>query len=248
MSWLGASVGVSAGLSYLSSRDQADAARDAAKYQTEGMDAATKAQMEMYYQGREDQAPWREAGGRDLANLERVEGMYEAAIMDPGQYKESPGYNWLQKQGEAAIGRKSAAQGQFGSGRHDKDLMQYGQGLALQDYQGYLGRLGSLMDRYAGTSGVGQTSANQSALLGANTANQVGSYNIYGGQAQGGMAINQGNARTGLYGNLSSIFSNSVNQGITGNYLGNMGNSQGYSSGPGYSAGPRNVGQSGGYQ
>jgi len=188
--------------------EQADAARDAA-------DEQARVQWKMYNQNRKDLAPWREAGQRSLADLERVQGTYESAIMDPSQYKQSPGYNWLEQQGRAAINRQSAAQGQFGSGRHQKDLTQYGQGLALQDYQGYLGRLESLMNRYAGTSQVGQTSSSQVAGLGANAANQVGS-------AQYASQINQGNARAGLYQNLSNIGSNATNQLMLNNYLGNM--------------------------
>jgi hypothetical protein len=226
MSWLGAAVGVTAGtgvLSYLSAENEADAARDAAKYQREGADEAAQVQWKMYNQSRKDMAPWREAGGRGLKDLERVQGTYEGAVMDPSKYVESPGYGWLEEQGRGAINRQSAAQGQFGSGRHGKDLTQYGQGLALQDYQGYLGRLESLMNRYAGTSQVGQTASNQVAGLGANAAANVGNAAMYGGNAMAGGEINQANARTSMYQNFSNIGSNAVNQGLTYNYLQNMG-------------------------
>ena len=212
MSWAAAIIGGSAviggALSYAGSKSQAKAASRAG-------DAQAQVQWDMYSQGREDLAPWREAGERSLADLERVQGTYEGAVMDPNQYKQSPGYNWLEQQGRAAINRQSAAQGQFGSGRHQKDLVQYGQGLALQDYQGYLGRLESLMNRYAGTSQVGQTASGQIAGLGANAANQVGN-------AQYASEINQGNARTGLYQNLSNIGTNATNQFMLNNYLQNM--------------------------
>jgi len=193
-------------------KSQGDAAAKAAG-------AQSKVQWNMYQQNRADLAPWREAGERSLADLERVQGTYEGAVMDPSQYKQSPGYNWLEQQGRSSINRQSAAQGQFGSGRHQKDLTQYGQGLALQDYQGYLGRLESLMNRYAGTSQVGQTSSAQVAGLGANAANQVG---------QGAYAseINQGNARTGLYQNLSNIGTNATNQFMLNNSLQNMNTQQ----------------------
>ena len=175
-------------------------------------------QWGMYNQSREDMAPWREAGVRSLADLEKMQGVYEGAVMDPNQYKQSPAYDWLREQGNKNINRRAAAGGQFGSGRNQKDLMQYGQGLALTDYQGYLGRLESLMNRYAGTSNVGQTSSAQIAGLGQNAANQIGSAN-YASQ------INQGNARTGLYQNLSNIGTNAINQGMLYNYLGNMNSS-----------------------
>ena len=100
--------------------------------------------------------------------------------------------------------------------------MQYGQGLALTDYQGYLGRLESLMNRYAGTAQVGQTASNTLAGLGTNVANQIGANSIYAGQAGAASQINQANARTGLYQNLSNIGTNAINQGMLNNYLGNM--------------------------
>ena len=209
MSWAAAIIGGSAvigsALSYAGSRSQSRSASRAG-------DAQAQVQWDMYYQNREDMAPWRDAGVRSLADLERVQGTYEDVIMDPSKYKQSPGYNWLEQQGRSAINRQSAAQGQFGSGRHQKDLTQYGQGLALQDYQGYLGRLESLMNRYAGTSQVGQTASSQIAGLGANAANQVGQ-GAYASQ------INQGNARTGLYQNLSNIGSNAANQFMLNNSL-----------------------------
>ena len=143
-------------------------------------------------------------------------------------------------QGNKNINRQHAASGQFGSGRNQKDLMQYGQGLALTDYQGYLGRLESLMNRYAGTSQVGQTASGQLAGLGANAANQVGSANY-------ASEINQGNARTGLYQNLSNIGTTATNQFMLNNYLQNMNTQQPSSTGSGYGGIP-GYGQSAGYK
>ena len=226
---------IGGGLSYLGSKEQGKAASKSA-------DAMADVQWAMYEQNREDLAPWRQAGERSLADLERVQGTYESAVMDPSGYQRSPAYNWLEQQGRAALNRQAAATGQFGSGRHQKDLIQYGQGLALTDYQGYLGRLESLMNRYAGTSQVGQTSSAQIAGLGANVANQVGS-------AQYASQINQGNARTGLYQNLSNIGSNAVNQFMLNNYLNQMGSTaySPVSTGLGYGGVP-GAGQSAGYR
>ena len=223
----------SAAISYMGSREQSRGASKAS-------DAMSDVQWDMYAQNRQDTAPWREAGARSLKDLERIQGTYEGAVMDPNQYVQSPAYDWLRQQGIEAINRKSAATGQFGSGRNQKDLMQYGQGLALTDYQGYLGRLESLMNRYAGTSQVGQTASGQLAGLGQNVANQVGAAG-YASQ------INQANARTGLYQNLSNIGTNAVNQWSLNNYLQNMNTQQPQSTGPGYGGIP-GYGQSAGYE
>jgi len=195
---IGGSALIGAASSYFGSRDQEDAAGRAARQ-------AAEAQLEMFYQNREDSAPWRDAGMRDLENLERIEGIYEGAIMDPSQYKESPGYEWLRQQGIEAINRAASGRGTLHSGKTSKDLVSYGQGLALQDYGGYLGRLKSLMNRYAATSNVGQTTSMTLAQMGQNAAGNAGYYRAAG-------TIGQANARTGLYNNLSNIGSNAVNQ------------------------------------
>lgn len=221
---IGGSAILGAGASIFGAKSQSDAAKDAARAQGKAADRATEAQLEMYYQSREDLAPWREAGTRGLADLERIQGTYEGAIMDPNQYVESPAYNWLQEQGINALDRRASAAGTRGSGGHSKDLIQYGQGLAKTDYGGYLSRLESLMNRYAGTSNVGQTSTATTATLGANAANQIGQNALYAGNAQAWGQIGQANARTGLYNNLSNIGSNAVNQYMTYNALQNMGN------------------------
>jgi len=200
---------LSAGASFLGAKEQSKSAKKAS-------DEMSKVQWKMYQQSREDMAPWREAGMRSLADLERMQGTYESAVMDPSGYKQSPGYDWLRQQGIDAANRRAAATGMSGTGANQKDIIQYSQGLALQDYQGYLGRLEALMNRYAGTSNVGQTSSAQVAGLGADAANQIGSAN-YASQ------INQANARTGLYQNLANIGTNFINQGVLDNYLQNMG-------------------------
>jgi len=206
------SAAVGGGLSLLGARQQSKAASKAA-------DAQSRAMLEMYYQTREDLAPWREAGVRAIGSLEDVTQEYADVIRDPSLYVQSPGYDWLRQQGMKNIGRQASAAGQFGSGGYDKDLISYNQGLALQDYGGYLGRMESLLNRYAGTAGMGQTSSHTLANIGQNAANVSGA-------AQAAGYIGQANARTGLYNNLSNIGSNAVNQYMMWNYLQKAGSPQ----------------------
>ena len=244
MSWAAAIIGGSAviggGLSYLGSKEQSSAAESAAASQSQAAQLGIQEQRRQFDISQKNLAPWLEAGKTDLANLQRTEeGTYERAVMDPNQYKQSPGYNWLQQQGIKGLQQGLSSTGQLG--KFSADATKFGQGLALQDYTGYLGRLESLMNRYAGTAQVGQTASGQLANLGQNTANQIG--NLYGnmGQAQAGGAINQANATTGLYNNLANIGSNAVNQYTLGNYLQNMGGGGGSSlpSTPQYSYTPQ---------
>lgn len=203
---------IGGGLSFLGAKEQSKGAKEAAKVQASSADQALALQQYMYETSRSDLAPWLAAGERSLADLERLQGTYEGAVFNPNQYVESPGYQWLQQQGIDALAKGAAAAGKLDSGQYPMDVLKYGQGLALQDYTGYLARLESLMNRYAGTSGVGQTAAGGLANLGQNYASNAG--NIY--QAQGNATanqyINQANSRTGLYSNLANISSNAINQ------------------------------------
>lgn len=219
---LGSSI-IGGGLGLLGSKEQSSAAKRAAESQVAAGDRATQAQLEMYYQSRKDLAPWRLAGERSLADLEREQGLYADVVHDPNLYKESPGYGWLQQEGIEALSRGASAAGKLGSGQYSKDLLRFGQGLALQDYSGYLGRLESLMNRYAGTAQVGQTASGTLANLGQQTGTNLGNIYTGMGQAQAGGYINQANARTGLYSNLANIGSNAMNQYMLYNYLGNLG-------------------------
>ena len=241
---VGAAAGYSIGASIASSSDQSDAAKQAAQLQSGAANQATQAQLQMYNQSRADLAPWRAAGERSLADLERIQGIYEGAVMDPNQYQQSPGYGWLQQQGIDTLKKGALGSGQFGG--YSKDLVKFGQGLALQDYTGYLGRPGylgrleGLMNRYAGTAQVGQTASGTLANLGQNTAGNLGNIYQNQGNALATGQINQANARTGMYQNLANIGTNYANQYALNNYLQNYGGggSTGYPSTPSYSYQP----------
>lgn len=223
MSWVAVAVGGSAVLSYASAKEQSKAATSAANTQVAGGDRATEAQLQMYETSRADLAPWRAVGERSLADLEKEQTNYASVVKDPNLYKQSPGYGWLQKQGIDALNRGASASGKLDSGQRSKDLISYGQGLALQDYTGYLGRLESLMNRYAGTSQVGQSATNTTTNLGSNVATNIGNINQNQANAVASGQINQANARTGLYQNLANIGTNWANQYTLNNTLQQMG-------------------------
>lgn len=74
-------------------------------------------------------------------------------------FTESPGYQFQLEEGTKALERGASARGDLLGGRQLKELTRYGQGLASQEYGGYLNRLGSL-------ASTGQTA----------TQSQVGAY------------------------------------------------------------------------
>jgi hypothetical protein len=146
-----------------------------------------------------------------------------------------PGYQFQMDQGNQAVQRNLAATGLLQSGAAGKALQQYGQGVA-SDYAGqYVNGLQSL-------AGLGQTSVANTGAIGANTANQIGSNQIYAGNAQASgyagtaNAINSGlSGLSGIYGQYNAYQNMQPNYN-SGSYAsvmnnGNFGASNSYGSG-----------------
>lgn len=201
---------------------QANAARSAASTQAASADKATELQREMYYQNREDLAPWLKAGERSLGDLEKEQEAFKGLINDPSSYTKSPDYNFLLDQGVEALTRGGQASGLLDSGAHLKDLVTFGQGLASTGYNDAVNRKNLLLNRYAATSGVGQTTAGQLGTLGSQTAGNIGNLLLNKGNALATGDINAGNARTSFYQNVGNqatnlgnnlLFYNALNPG-----------------------------------
>jgi hypothetical protein len=67
-------------------------------------------------------------------------------------FTESPAVAFQREQGERAINRQAAATGDLGGGTQLTDLLQFGQGLAQQDFSNQFGRLGQLAGRGQGAA------------------------------------------------------------------------------------------------
>jgi len=166
--------------------------KDAAKTAAGASDRTADTQLQMFAQNREDLAPWRQAGLRGLAGFENTLGPSFAA---------SPGYEFARGEGIRAIDQAASARGMLNSGARLRELMRYGTGVANQEFGNYQNRLAAL-------AGLGQTATGQTALLGAQTAANVGQAQMMGGQAiaQGQIGatngimqgLNQGMALYGL--------------------------------------------------
>ena len=169
--WIGAAIGIGMLASaWLSSKS----ASRAASAQENAANAAAQAQLDMYYQTRADLAPWREAGAWALGE---VQGMLEAG---PGEYTESPYYNFLLEQGTRGLERGAAARGGQLSGAENQALIGYGQNLASTDYQNWLNNWYRSMDPYMNLAGYGQGAAGTGAQSGTGIANAL----LAQGQAQ----------------------------------------------------------------
>lgn len=226
-----------------SSAISAGAAGDAANAQEQASQNANATQLQMYNTTRQDQAPWRQAGGQAINALSQWYGLggvstpTSSSSSVPQGYDPStgttigaggrigqlipggtaatpatptqstsqppdynailsnlPGYQFQKQQGNEAVQRNLAAAGLLQSGAAGKALDQYGQGLASNYATQYVNGLQSL-------AGLGQTSVANTGVLGANTANQIGSNQIYAGNAQASGYVGQANAiNSGLSG------------------------------------------------
>jgi hypothetical protein len=141
----------------------------------------------MYKQGRADLKPWRKTGE---AAIEALWGKIQAG---PGEFTESPGYQFRLKEGQKAIERSAAARGNILSGATLKGLTRYGQDYATSDYDNFLRRYYDTLTPYERVSGSGQSAA----AMQAGNAMSMGQNYLTAGRDQGAQYINMANAITG---------------------------------------------------
>jgi hypothetical protein len=189
---------------------QLQAAQISAETQRQATKEALDYLREAEARGREDIAPWREAGVRAL---ERLTGMVETG---PGEFTESPGYQFRLSQGIKALERGAAARGSQLSGAQLKRLQEYGQGIASQEYDSFLRRYYESLQPLQSLAGLGQSTSALTAGLGAETgrsladvgltgAGRVGAYNVAGAQGLAGAANLAAQARGSGYINLANV-------------------------------------------
>lgn len=211
-----------AGASIYSSNKAAGAQKNASNN-------ATDAQLQMYNQTREDQAPYRAVGNSALSQLAYGVGSplsTDTASTNYGgigqgdfnkkftlaDYQADPGYQFRLDQGTQALERSAAARGGLLSGGTLKDLTDYQQGAASQEYGNAYNRFNndqsSRFNRLASLAGIGQTSNNSLANVGANTANNIGNNIIGAGNATAAGYVGSANALNGAIGQGMSAYSN----------------------------------------
>ena len=162
-----AATAVTVAASAASSAMQASAAKKAAKGQQQSADEAIALQREQWQQGREDIAPWRQAGVRALGQFEALarqgppqfDRFQGPEALAPGQFAfkpptaadmmQDPGYQFRLQQGSQALERSAAARGGLLSGGFARNAQEYGQNMASQEYgQVYGRRMGENQLRY----------------------------------------------------------------------------------------------------
>lgn len=158
--------------------------------------AQIQAQQQQFDQIRQDLAPYRDFGSSALPLLQQLNGG------DYSGFLNSPDYLAARDQGIGTIDRSAASRGSLFSGGHEKDLAQFGSGLASQ----YLGNYRSSLFNLAG---MGQSAANQTGAFGQNAANNIGNAQAGYYQQRGD---NNSQFAAGTAGALNGLFQNYMAQ------------------------------------
>jgi hypothetical protein len=185
-------------------------ANKAAKEQARSVDRSTAAQERMFNRQVELQEPFRQAGVNALPALVAAS-EYNPFTLD--KFQIDPGYGFRFKEGLRALENRAAARGNLLSGNQMRELVDFSQNLASQEYGNafnrYQAEFASKLNPYQALAGVGQTSAN--TLTGA--AGRLGE-NI------GANMVAAGNARASGYMGTANAISNALGQGL--NYYQNQ--------------------------
>jgi len=115
--------------------------------------AAVEASAKATDTARGDLEPWRKAGTDALGQLQTK------ISAGPGEFEESPGYQFRLAEGQKAIERGAAARGGALSGAAMKAGMRYGQDFATKDYDNFLRRYYESMAPLERMSGQGMEAA-----------------------------------------------------------------------------------------
>jgi hypothetical protein len=229
----------------------ASTAKSAAKTQAAAAGQAADIQQQQYEQTRADQAPYREAGYKALAELQRTAGNVPGAFkFGAGDYQADPGYAFRLAEGQKALDRQAAARGGLISGGALRAAQRYGQEMGSQEFgnaynralTGYNTGVASenqLYNRQAGLAGIGQTSTNLVGQAGQNYATNVGNLMTGAGAAQAAGQVGMANALTGGLGTyLNYSQGNALLNALQRNQNMQLVNTGGYSNVPSYMVQP----------
>jgi len=141
----------------------------------------------------------------------------------PGEFTESPSYQFALSEGQKGIQRAASATGRLGSGAYLKDATSYAKNLASEEYQNFLNRYYQSLEPYFRIAGLGTSTANTLSSAGQNYANQASGYTAQAGQAQAAGQLGVGNtlANTLNWGGQQYANYNYMNQLQNQNALGN---------------------------
>lgn len=188
-----------AGAIAVSSVVGADSARKAGNTQADAANRAADLQNQQYYQTREDQMPFLEAGKTALNKLIPLATNYTPFSYDA--MTADPGYGFRLSEGQKSLDRAAAARGGLISGSALKAATRYGQEMGSQEYTNafnrYQAERNAQLNPLQSLAGVGQTTATNLGTMGAQNAANVGNLMTSGAAARAAGQMGQTQALTG---------------------------------------------------
>jgi hypothetical protein len=210
---------------------QAAAADSAAQLQHQDAQDALQFNKDVYANDQKNIAPWLQTGTAALGNLSSLLGVsgdssapgYGSLLKPYGETwqaptgvteQNDPGYQFRIQQGLDAIQRSAAAKGNILTGGTAKDLNDYAQNSASNEYSNVYNRAfndyttrynqyqadnANTFNRLGSLAGTGQTAANQLAGSGSTAANNTSNILLTSGQQIGNDYQNAGAARASGY-------------------------------------------------
>ena len=132
----------------------------------------------------------------------------------PGEFKESPSYQFAVGEGQKGIQRAASATGRLASGDYLKDSIKYAEGMASQEYQNFLNRYYKSLEPYFQMARLGQGSTNTLTNATGNYAQNAGNYLTYAGNANAAGQLGQANtiANAGNWAGNQYLNNNYMNQ------------------------------------
>lgn len=166
---------------------------------------------------REDVAPWREAG---VTALDEIGRMLKAG---PGEFTESPGYQFRLGEGVKALDRSAASRGNVLSGAQQKGVTRFGQDYATNEYDNFLRRYYEKMNPHFTLAGYGSGAAGTSAGNAMTTGTTGASNLLTGTNAAYGPMLDAMNSQAGNVMNLFNYNQQNAQQagGLIANVLAN---------------------------
>lgn len=189
---------IQVGGSLLAADVASSAAERAASAQTAASGEAVSEQARQFDLTQANLAPFIDAGTRGIVQQQALTGLLGPEVQQQAftDFAASPGQDFLRSEQEKALLRNASAIGGLGGGNVRTALQEQAANRALLDFNNQLNRL-------AGISGTGQTSAQQLGQIGATTAANTGNLLVSQGQATASGILGTGAANTSLIGNLT---------------------------------------------
>jgi hypothetical protein len=176
------------------------AAKDAARIQAESADRAAMMQKEMYEQGRQDLAPYREQGYAALKDIQGMKPFLTQSFADQQALAPylDPSMAFRMRYGTQATERLANVGGGAISGNTLRGLTEFGQGLASTEYGNAFNRAqterANIYNTLANIAGMGQGAVNTGVGTGQALGQSLAGLTTGAGAAQAAGVVGQANA------------------------------------------------------